>query len=64
MVKQDNFTMMKGHVNDGQQISMNCGDVWTIKAVIAGWDIINGNGDKVAPTANSAYLVENTIINA
>ena len=59
MVKttQDAFHSMKGHVAEGTEITMNNGDVLTIKAVLKGWQLIDQLGREVAAPTNSAHVV-------
>ena len=64
---QDSFTAMKGHVIDGMNVRMNCGDVFTIKSSQCNskgvaWDIYSGNDLKAR--LKSAFEVESFIVNA
>ena len=62
MTIQENFTMLKGHVSDGQKIRMRTGEVFEIKSTISGWKIVDAEKD-VFINMNSAHEVENAIVN-
>lgn len=60
---QDNFTVLKGHINDGQNILMNNGDTFTIKADLKGWLLFSSCGRQIEGLFTSGYNLEYTIVN-
>lgn len=63
MTNQENFTMMKGHVNHNQKIRMRTGKIFTLKNVLAGWKLIDETGKEVFVNLTSAFDVESAIVN-
>ncbi len=39
MITQKNFSVLKGHVTDGQQVLMNDGLIFKINQAFIGWNI-------------------------
>lgn len=54
---QNEFHSMRGHVADGTTIKMNNGDVLTLRSVINGWQLFNGDKPHLVST-NSAHVIE------
>lgn len=59
---QDNFTAMRGHVDDGTVIRMNNGQVLTIRPDMRGWRIVDEAGRQISDSDMSAFGVECFII--
>ena len=65
MIQQDNFSVLKGHVRDGQKIQMKTGEIFTLKSVMpTGWDIYDDHNLAVfSEKCDCAGDVECKIVN-
>lgn len=63
MVKQENFTTMKGHVIQGQKIKMRTGETLRIVGTLKSWKIVDEKERDVFINLFSAFEVENAIVN-
>lgn len=64
MVKQENFTMLKGHCTVGMQIKMRTGEIFEIQDSGRYKKIVDAKtGKNVFLTLFSAFEVENAIVN-
>jgi len=61
MIQQDHFSLMRGHVGQGQEVKLNDGSTATIQSVMSGW-AIQHNG-KVVITNLNGREVEQWIVN-
>jgi hypothetical protein len=55
---QDDFHSMRGHVADGTKITMDNGDVCTLRAVMKGWQLFDPQGRPHSAPTDSAHVVE------
>lgn len=55
---QDAFHSMRGHVADGVEIQMNNGELVTLRAVMAGWQLFDQTGRPHSAPTRSAHVVE------
>jgi hypothetical protein len=55
---QQAFHAMRGHVRNGQQIKMDNGDLCTLLAVMAGWQLYDPQGRPHSEPTDSAHVVE------
>lgn len=60
---QDDFHPMRGHLEDGTQIEMRNGDTLTIKAVTAGWQLVDQDGRPFGVPTASAHVIDCLIYN-
>ena len=54
---------MCGHLEDGTQVEMRNGDTLTIKAVTAGWQLVDQEGRPFGVPPASAHILECLIYN-
>lgn len=54
---------MRGHMEDGCQITMNNGDVVTLKAVMKGWQLVGPDSRPHGVPTNSAHVVACLVFN-
>lgn len=54
---QNQFHPMRGHVCDGCEVMMNNGDVVTVRAVMAGWQLMDADGRPHGIATNSAHVL-------
>lgn len=60
---QDDFHSMRGHLEDGTQVEMRNGDTLTIKAVTAGWQLVDQDGRPFGVPTASAHVIDCLIYN-
>lgn len=63
MTTQDKFTMLRGHINNGQKVQMVTGEIFTIKSTLRGWKIVDETGKDICIGLCSAFAVECFIVN-
>ena len=61
MIHQEHFSLLRGHVGQGQEVKLNDGSVATIRSAMGGW-AIECNG-KVVVTSLDRQQVERWIVN-
>lgn len=60
---QDDFHPMREHLEDGTQVEMRNGDTLTIKAVTAGWQLVDQDGRPFGVPTASAHVIDCLIYN-
>lgn len=59
---QDAFHPLRGHMQDGCQISMSSGDILTLRAVMGGWELRRADGSAVAPPSADARVITDQVV--
>ena len=59
---QEAFHPMRGHMQDGCQISMSGGDSLTLHSVMAGWELRRADGSVLAPPTADASVIASQVV--
>jgi hypothetical protein len=54
---QQEFHVMRGHLDEGTVIDCDNGDILTIEATMHGWKLVNQRGEQHGEETTDCYLV-------